>query len=161
MRVVLKWGALVGAVTYIVVGLVLTALALAAFGSTQASVDSNPGKLALGCVSIFLLLFSFSAAGFYTGRETLRPGLGALAGMVSFVVYAVLSSVYVPGGTTLSLGSGSSGGTGASQIVSAIVAGALVLGIAALMGWLGGRPGAQRGRRAKARASAETTPTRV
>lgn len=151
MKATLKWGVLVGLAAYGVAGLALTALGLLLFGSEAASVQANPGKLALGCFTLFLLLFAFSAAGFFTGKETLNAGLGALAGIFAFLVYAVLSSIYAPGGPA---GGASIATTSAANIISAAVAGALFLAVAAMMGWLGGRPGAQRGRKRVAVADA-------
>lgn len=72
MRAAIKWGALIGAASYLVSGLGLTIIGMLAFGNGPATLESNPGKLTLGCASLFLLLFAFSAAGFFTGRETLN-----------------------------------------------------------------------------------------
>lgn len=134
-----KWGAIVGVAAYLLLGLGLTALGTVAFGGGTASVDANPAKLALACTDIFLLLFAFSAAGYLTGRETLVAGRGAIAGMVAFVVYAALLAVYTPGGPVAPAGNGA-GGFIAATLVPAL----LGLGVGALMGWIGGRPGAQR-----------------
>lgn len=71
-------------------------------------------------------------------------GAGALAGMVALVVYAVLSALFSPGRqATVNVPSAISP---VAQVISTIVADVLVLALAALMGWLGGRPGAQRTR---------------
>jgi hypothetical protein len=147
MQPALKWGALVGTASYLVAALALPLLSAALFGTPDLA---NPGVLVLGCLDIFLLLFGFSAAGYFTGRETLKDRLGAVAGMTAFVVYAVLTAVYTPhaGGSPASAGTkGSANAVG--QAIAAVVADAFVLGLAALMGWLGGRPGAQKARRAR------------
>ena len=78
MRSAMKWGAVVGIASYLLLGLGLTLLGIAAFGTGSASLDTNPGKLSLGCASIFLLLFAFSAAGYFAGRETLNAGWALL-----------------------------------------------------------------------------------
>ncbi|MBF6590316.1 MAG: hypothetical protein IVW57_07265 [Ktedonobacterales bacterium] len=135
-----KWGALVGAGTYLTVGILLALLGNLLFGPTAAGLTSNPNKLALGCLGIFALLFAFSTAGFFAGRETRRPSAGTLAGMGAFIVYALLSAIYLPGGE------GAPAATSGGFLAQAIAA-LIVLGIAALMGWLGGRPGAQRGQK--------------
>lgn len=156
-----KWGALVGAVLYLVVGLALTALGNALFGTGAASLANNPGKLSLGCLGIFVPLFAFSAAGYLTGRETRRPGLGAVAGMIAFVVYALLIKLYLPGSGTAAPATHPARTHPATthpqpvapqlpplaQALSVFVSVTILLGLAALMGWLGGRPGAQRASR--------------
>jgi hypothetical protein len=149
VTVTLKWGALVGLVTYLVVDLALTAIGLLAFGSGPADLNTDPGKLALGCVSIFLLLFAFSAAGYFAGRETGNAGAGALAGAVAAAVYALLIQLYTPGGGGVAASAKSANTGGASEsavatVVVLVITAVLFLGVAALMGWLGGRPGAQR-----------------
>lgn len=148
MRAAIKWGALVGVASYLLLGIGLTVLGEAAFGNGAASLDSSPGKLTLGCGSLFLLLFAFSAAGFFTGRETLNAGMGALAGMVTFALYGVLITIYAPGSSTnvLTQDANMPGGFG-MQAMALFVTVTIPLGIAALMGWLGGRPGAMRGRK--------------
>src|SRR5689334_3393673 len=93
----LKWGVLVGIAAYLVVDLAFTAIGLVAFGNGPADLNSDPGKLALGCTSIFLLLFAFSAAGYFAGRETAISGAGALAGAVAGAVYGLLIQLYTPG----------------------------------------------------------------
>lgn len=147
MRAAIKWGALVGVASYLLLGIGLTILGVAAFGNGPASLDS-PGKLTLGCGSLFLLLFAFSAAGFFTGRETLNAGMGALAGLITFAVYGVLITIYAPGSSAnvLSQDANMPGGFG-MQAMALFVTVTIPLGIAALMGWLGGRPGAMRGRK--------------
>ena len=141
----LKWGVLIGVAAYLVVDLALTAIGLLAFGSGGDLAD-DPGKLTLGCASLFLLLFAFSAAGFFAGRETARSGAGALAGLVAGAIYGVLILVYTPGGSGFgaSTGAGGAGQSVVATIIVLLVTVLLYLGIAALMGWLGGRPGAQR-----------------
>jgi hypothetical protein len=183
MRAALKWGALIGLGAYVIVRVALTLLATALFGPGTPSVE-NPALFSSLCLGILFLLFAFSAAGYYAGRETGRAGMGAVAGMGAFIVYAVLSTIYSPGSTPAT-------GTGTATTTATVVATAtsthiastataiahatatvasqptqqvpapsgvtivlanltsflLVLGIAALMGWLGGHPGAQRTRR--------------
>ena len=152
MRAAIKWGALVGVASYLLLGIGLTILGVAAFGNGAASLDSSPGKLTLGCGSLFLLLFAFSAAGFFTGRETLNAGMGALAGMITFALYGVLITIYAPGSSAnvLTQDANMPGGFG-MQAMALFVTVTIPLGIAALMGWLGGRPGAMRGRKAQQR----------
>ncbi|HEX5547966.1 MAG TPA: hypothetical protein VFX24_11190 [Ktedonobacterales bacterium] len=150
MGAAIKWGALVGVASYLLLGIGLTVLGVAVFGGGAASLDSSPGKLTLGCASLFLLLFAFSAAGFFTGRETLNAGMGALAGMVTFAIYGVLITVYAPGSSSnvLTQDANMPGGFG-MQAMALFVTVTIPLGIAALMGWLGGRPGAMRGRKTR------------
>src|SRR5262245_48091378 len=105
----LKWGALIGLATYLVVDVALTAIGLLAFGSDAADLAANPGKLTLGCASLFLLLFAFSAAGFFAGRETGHSGAGALAGLVAGAIYAALIQLYTPGGSSFGASSGARG----------------------------------------------------
>jgi hypothetical protein len=155
MRAAIKWGALVGVTSYLLVGLGLTVLGLVAFGNAPASLDTSPGKLTLGCASLFLLLFAFSAAGFFTGRETLNAGMGAIAGMVAFAIYGTLITIYAPGGSSNVLAQDTSGPGGfVLQAMAIVVTVTIPLGAAALMGWLGGRPGAMRARKARALAEA-------
>ena len=158
MRAAIKWGALVGVASYLLVGLGLTVLGLVAFGNVPASLDASPGKLTLGCASLFLLLFAFSAAGFFTGRETLNAGMGAIAGMVAFAIYGTLITIYAPGGSSNILAQDTSGPGGfVLQAMAVIVTVTIPLGVAALMGWLGGRPGAMRARKARRRAETLAT----
>lgn len=146
----MKWGALIGVASYLLVGLGMTLLGALAFGTGPASLDTNPGKLTLGCGSLFLLLFAFSAAGFFAGRETLSAGMGAVAGMVAFAIYGVLVTIYAPGasGNILAQDTSVPGGL-VLQAMAIVVTVTIPLGIAALMGWLGGRPGAMRARKAR------------
>jgi len=148
MRAAMKWGALIGVASYLLLGIGLTVLGVLAFGTGPASLDSSPGKLTLGCGSLFLLLFAFSAAGYLTGRETLNAGMGALAGMVAFAIYGVLITIYAPGGSAnfLTADARVPGGL-VLQAMAIFVTVTIPLGIAALMGWLGGRPGATRARK--------------
>jgi hypothetical protein len=157
MGAAIKWGALVGVISYLLLGIGLTVLGVAIFGNGPASLDS-PGKLTLGCGSLFLLLFAISAAGFFTGRETLNAGMGALAGMVTFAIYGVLITVYAPGSSSnvLTQDANMPGGFG-MQAMALFVTVTIPLGIAALMGWLGGRPGAMRGRKTRQIASGTVT----
>lgn len=156
MGAAIKWGTLVGVASYLLLGVGLTVLGVALFGDGAATLDSSPGKLTLGCGSLFLLLFAFSAAGFFTGRETLNAGMGALAGMVTFAIYGVLITIYAPGSSTnvLTQDANMPGGFG-MQAMALFVTVTIPLGIAALMGWLGGRPGAMRGRKTR-QAQADT-----
>lgn len=142
----LKWGALVGVATYLVVDLALTAIGLVAFGNGPADLNTDPGKLALGCTSIFLLLFAFSAAGYFAGRETANAGAGALSGAVAGAVYGLLIQLYTPGGSGIATSTTASGApmSGVATVIVLLITATLFLGVAALMGWLGGRPGAQR-----------------
>lgn len=134
MLAALKWGAIVGVAAYVVgIALVFFNQALTATGST--SITENPILLVPVCLGIFVLLFAASAAGFYAGRETGIAGLGAVAGIIFFVVSDLLGLIYTPGGHA---------GVSASPFWSQFVAIAFDLGIVACMGWLGGRPGAQR-----------------
>ncbi|MGH2505520.1 MAG: hypothetical protein ACRDID_23660, partial [Ktedonobacterales bacterium] len=114
-------------------------------------VDPNhPGKITLGCLELLLIIFAFSASGFYAGRETRHAGYGAIAGIVTFAVYGALISLYTFGGRA-SL----AGGTLGQQVVVELISVTLYLVIAALIGWLGGRPGATQGRARDARHAQE------
>lgn len=144
MRTALKWGIVTGVATYVLVGLALTAIGLVAFGNAPADLNANPGKLTLGCFGIFLLLFAFSAAGYFTGRETGVAGQGALAGAIACALYVALFAVYVPGSAPFSARGAETGDPAA--IAAAIVAVIIYIAAGALMGWLGGRPGAARAR---------------
>src|SRR5262249_25147965 len=152
MRAVFKWGGLVGSATYLVATVGLGLLAQALFPRQPIDID-HPGILSLTCLGIFGLLFALSAAGYFVGRETLRDDLGAVAGIVALAVYYVLSLLYTPGaraGAALTAGAppGKSAAESAfAQAVAVLSAGLIVFGIAALMGWLGGRPGAANARR--------------
>lgn len=83
--------------------------------------------------------------------------MGALAGMVAFALYGVLITIYAPGGSAniLTADASAPGGV-ASQAMAIFVTVTIPLGIAALMGWLGGRPGAARARKAQALAAVVT-----
>jgi hypothetical protein len=146
-----KWGALVGVISYLALGVLLRLLGNRLFGSSAADLTNNSGKLTLGCLGIFALLFAFSAAGFFAGRESLRPAAGTAAGMIAFVLYSVLGAIYEPGGALRTAGAG--------NFFSQLVALLLVIGFAALMGWLGGRPGAQQGLRRARAAVADVAPS--
>ncbi len=149
-----KWGALVGVAIY-VVSQVITIINQVALGGGP--VDPNhPAVIALGCVNLLLIVFAFSASGFYAGRETREAGFGAIAGMVTFIVYGALLSIYTFGGR-VALGAG--GATLGQQIVIGVITIILYLVISALIGWLGGRPGAAQGRaRANRLAAAQQEP---
>ncbi len=142
-----KWGALVGVAMYIVAQ-ALTLIGQATLGA-QADL-AHPGTLALGCVQLLLIAFAFSTSGFYAGRETRVAGYGAIAGMVTFAVYGLLLG-FIPVGSHVTLDAG--GTTIGQQIVIGLVSALLYLSIAALIGWLGGRPGATRGQAAARRAN--------
>ncbi len=145
-----KWGALVGIGAYVAAQILLV-IADAAFPGGPTI--NNPGAVSLGCLSLLVLLFAFSTSGFYTGRETGVAGLGAVAGMITFVVYDALTAIYSfgPHATLFA----ASGGT-AGAVLAAIVAFLLYVGLAALIGWLGGRPGASRSKRRPLALATET-----
>lgn len=159
MRAAIKWGALVGLASYLLVGLGLTVLGVLLFGNGPATVDANPGKLSLACGSLFLLLFAASAAGYFAGRETRNAGMGALAGMLAFAVYGTLITLYAPGSSAnvFSQDVATQGGF-ILAAMAIFVTISIPLGIAALMGWLGGRPGAARARRAAKHAGETPAP---
>jgi len=136
-----KWGALVGVAIYIVAQVLLLLSNTAFPGAVSVN---NPGAVTLGCLSLLLLLFAFSTSGFYSGRETGVASLGAVAGMITFVVYDALTAIYSIGGhITQSTGKGGLVGLLAASVIPFV----LYLGLAALVGWLGGRPGAARTKR--------------
>jgi hypothetical protein len=141
----LKWGAIAGGLLY-VVGLLLQ-LFSNALVRTTGSIDEtqHPILLIPTCLGLFFLLFGLSAAGFYTGRETGRAGLGALAGIVAFVVQYTLELIYTPVTPGPQPTTTTPANVTLAQIILVdLIAAVLVLGIAACMGWLGGRPGARR-----------------
>jgi hypothetical protein len=151
----LKWGALVGILIYAIAGLGLPLLANTLFPGAALA---NLGVQAFDCFGIFLVLFGFSVAGFLTGSETLRAGFGALAGGVAMAVYAVLLALYNPVGARSASATPPAPRVGpAAQVIASIVAAILVFGLAVLMGWLGGRPGAQAARKRRAAAGAPIT----
>lgn len=140
-----KWGAIVGVVIYLV-SQGITVVNRIALGGAPAD-PNHPATITLGCLNLLLIAFSFSASGFYTGRETRQAGLGAIAGMITFVVYGALGSVYsVSGRAQLGFG----GATLGEQVIIALVIIVVYLCISALIGWLGGRPGAARAKRTSA-----------
>ncbi|MEO7002466.1 MAG: hypothetical protein ABI068_11620 [Ktedonobacterales bacterium] len=143
-----KWGAIVGLATYAVIQL-LTLISNDAFPGAVG--PNNPGAVTLGCLSLLIFIFAFSASGFYTGRETRIAGLGAIAGMVTFAIYAALSAIYSVNGR-LEINTNVPGGLGAAILVAGL-AFLLFLTIAALIGWLGGRPGAGKLGLARAKAA--------
>lgn len=160
MRFALKWGTLTGLGAYVVGRLILTLGATLLFGTGPSDLD-HPGILTSACLGIFIILFAFSAAGYYTGRDTLQAGMGAVAGMVAMAVYAALSAIYTPGASTPAATPAQPAISPVAQAISLVVAALVVFGIAALMGWLGGRPGAANARKrraAKEAAEAATTP---
>lgn len=150
MRAAALWGGVTGLGAYLILRLGLALLTVLLFGSGSADLD-HPGIFASSCLGIFALLFAFSAAGYFAGRDSLRAGMGALAGVISVAVYAALSAIYTPQASGPAAATAPAPATQslplAAQAASTIVAAALVFGVAALMGWLGGRPGAQNGRR--------------
>jgi hypothetical protein len=148
MRSALKWGALVGLGAYLLLGLGLPLFTRAVFATGPADLN-HPGILMSACLGIFALLFAFSTAGFFTGRETLKAGYGAVAGMVALAIHSALSAIYTPGRSATPVQSTPSSPAMpmTAQVASVVVAGAVVFGMAALMGWLGARPGEQQGRK--------------
>lgn len=147
MRFALKWGALTGLGAYVVGRLILTLGAMLLFGDGPSDLD-HPGILTSACLGIFIILFAFSAAGYYAGRDTLKAGMGAVAGMVAMAVYAALSAIYTPGAAAATPSQpGQPAVSPIAQAISLVAAALVVFGIAALMGWLGGRPGAANARK--------------
>ncbi|MGH2517943.1 MAG: hypothetical protein ACRDHP_20040 [Ktedonobacterales bacterium] len=158
MRAALKWGIVTGVGAYVVAQLVLTLGATLIFGAGPGDLN-HPGILLSGCLGIFFILFAFSAAGYFTGRDTLKAGMGAIGGIIAFVAYALLSRIYTP--QTVSTTPAPSASAPAISPVAAggafLAAMLVVLGIAALMGWLGGRPGATNARKRLGRAIIENS----
>jgi uncharacterized membrane protein YjfL (UPF0719 family) len=141
MTSALKWGALIGVSSYLILTIGLALLNSLLFGNSPSDLN-HPGSLAFACFGIFGILFAFSAAGYFTGRETRKVGWGVTSAMLALIVYYVLGLIYTPGR------SGSAASTTnhlslAAQVLSSIVAAIIVLLIAACMGWLGARPGIQ------------------
>lgn len=143
-----KWGAIVGVAVYII-SQALYFIGLGAFGPEPAD-PSHPAKIALGCVQLLLIAFAFSTSGFYTGRETRVAGYGAIAGMVTFAIYGLLLAI-IPIGARVTPGQG--GATLGQDVVIGLITVTVYLGVAALIGWLGGRPGSTRGDTNRLRAS--------
>lgn len=143
MLSVAKWGALVGVAIYLVAQILLLVTNTAFPGAVDVN---NPGAVSLGCLSLLLLLFAFSTSGFYSGRETGVAGLGAVAGMLTFVVYDALTAIYSVGGHVAQT---TTRGGALGAAVVAVIAFLLYVGLAALIGWLGGRPGAARTKRGR------------
>jgi hypothetical protein len=146
-----KWGALIGVAIYLVSQLI-TFISLTAFGPGPVD-PAHPARITLGCVGLLLIIFAFSASGYYAGRETRQAGYGAIAGMVTFVVYGALIALYTYGGRA-SVASGTLG----EQILVELVSIILYLLVAALIGWLGGRPGASQARARDARLAQQSAP---
>lgn len=141
----LKWGAIVGVGAYLLARLGLGLLSSALYGANSPVDMNHPGPFSLACLGIFALLFAFSAAGYFTGRDTLKDGLGAVAGIIAFVVYAALSAIpFGPSGAQAAAPAtaGAPRPDPTTQLIVSLIALLFVVGIAALMGWLGGRPGA-------------------
>ena len=136
-----KWGAAVGVAVYII-SQALYFIGLGTLGPAPAD-PSHPAKYALGCLDLLIIAFAFSTSGFYTGRETRVAGYGAIAGMVTFAVYGLLLGL-IPLGARVTPGAG--GATLGQDVVIGLITIVIYLGIAALIGWLGGRPGATRGK---------------
>lgn len=147
MRSVAKWGVIVGVAIYIA-SQVIYLIGQLALGATPVD-PSHPGAYALRCLELLLIAFAFSASGFYTGRDTRIAGYGALAGMVTFAVYGLLLGV-IPFGARVT--PTQTGETLGQAIAVEIVTIGLFLSIAAFIGWLGGRPGATRGKAIASRA---------
>lgn len=160
MRAALKWGALTGVGAYLVAQLVLTLGATLIFGVGPAD-PNHPGILLSSCLGIFFILFAFSAAGYFAGRDTLKAGMGAVAGMIAYVLYAVLSLIYTPQAQPVTPAPAPKVGTSAinplAEASAFVVAQLVILGIAALMGWLGGRPGATNARKRLGLTAAKTS----
>lgn len=148
MRSVAKWGAVIGVATYIV-SLAIFYINDLIDGSAPAD-PAHPTAVALGCLELLVIAFAFSAAGFYAGRDTRVAGYGALAGMLTCAVYGILRAV-VP--LAQQAASATPGLTAGQQLAISIVSDVIILGVAALIGWLGGRPGAARGKIRAARAT--------
>jgi hypothetical protein len=153
----IKWGAIVGVAVYLaLLGSYALSNVLRAQTGRGAAVTEHPILLVPLCLSLFLLVFAFSAAGFYTGRETGTAGLGALAGVVTLAVQYVLTLV----GTALAGVNASAApaaaqqsGNPVAQALVSIMGAVLTLGLAASIGWLGGRPGAARSAHRKLQAT--------
>jgi hypothetical protein len=143
MTSALKWGALIGVSSYLILTIGLTLLNSLLFGNSPSDLN-HPGSLAFACFGIFGILFAFSAAGYFTGRETRKIGWGVTSAMLALIVYYVLGLIYTPGRSGMG-GSSAANTTNhlslAAQVLSSIVAAIIVLLIAAGMGWLGARPG--------------------
>lgn len=143
-----KWGAIVGVSSYLVLIVGLTLLNSALFGASPVDLN-HPGPLTLVCLGIFGICFAFSAAGYFTGRETRKAGLGAISAVIALILYYLLSSLYTPGRTAT--GGASDKMPLVAQVLSAVVAGVIVMLLAAGMGWLGARPAVQQAERRLAR----------
>ncbi|HEV2238868.1 MAG TPA: hypothetical protein VGR57_19575 [Ktedonobacterales bacterium] len=149
----LKWGAISGVAVY-VVALALDYLALQLSGNGATAINERPVLLIPICGAIFAILFACSAAGFFTARETGVVWQGIVAGVIAYAVQFGLSKIYTPGARSATPATPV---TAVSVIVS-IIAGLLVVGIAAGMGWLGGRPGALQYARRRLLADPTTPP---
>jgi hypothetical protein len=138
MQVGLKWGAIVGVAAYLV-AMAFNVLYLALAGKGNATLNDHPVLLIPVCGVVFALLFACSAAGFYSTRETGVIRDGVTAGVVVWVVLFVLSKIYTPGTQS----GAAPAAQNAGSLIALVIAGLLVVSIAAGMGWLGARPGAQ------------------
>jgi hypothetical protein len=145
VRSAASWGGLFGLALYLFVGLVLTLVGIAIASPGNADPTQNPALYTLGCFQFLLLLFTYSAAGYYAGLETARASVGALAGAITFGVYWILSIIYLPVGTSSTPTTApASQVSAATVIISNLIVLLISLGIAAGLGWLGGRAGAGR-----------------
>jgi hypothetical protein len=134
----LKWGAITGVAVY-VVSLAFDVLARALTGKGSGALNEHPVLLIPICGVIFALLFACSAAGYYTTRETGVVGHGVFAGVVVYAVQFALSKIYTPVAQSAS----TTTPVTAAGVIASVIAGLLVVSIAACMGWLGARPAAQ------------------
>jgi len=139
MIAAMKWGALVGVGSYLILRIGLTLLSSLLFGASPTDLN-HPGPLSLTCLGIFGILFAFSTAGYFTGRETLKVGWGAASAMLALAVYYGLGLIYTPDRSSVST---SNQLPIIAQVLTATTAAAIVLLIAAFMGWLGARPAIQ------------------
>jgi hypothetical protein len=148
-----KWGALVGVCSYVILIVGLTFLSSILFGTSPADFN-HPGPLTLACLGIFGVLFAFSAAGYFTGRETRKAAWGAISAIIALTTYYVLSLIYTPGrGSPAGSSTASTAGQlpAVAQVLSVIAAAGFVLLLAATMGWLGARPAVQQSEAKKQR----------
>jgi hypothetical protein len=135
----LKWGAITGVAVY-VVSLAFDVLARALAGRGSGAINEHPVLLIPICGVIFALLFACSAAGYYTTRETGVVGHGVFAGVVVYATQFVLSKLYTP---VAQAATTTTTPVTTASVIAQVIAGLLVVGIAACMGWLGARPVAQ------------------
>lgn len=136
-----KWGTLLGVGSYLILTIGLTLLDSAFFGTSPVDLN-HPGPLTFTCLGIFAILFAFSTAGYFTGRETRQVGWGVVSAMIALTVYYLLGRVYTPGRSSMN-SSTASQLPFVAQLLFAGAAAVLVLLVAAGMGWLGARPAVQ------------------